>query len=322
MLKQKFLPLQYYSLQILELLQQSISHTNPAEFLYKKKTRKPLFMAESLTRLLVRLFNDKEMVSGLKKIKRLEDSLGRIEDFDDLYLLFSKNKKIKKEHWEYFLIKREKEIQKLNEKLIAKDFYQGIFNELSHKMQINFNYRPLIIKLQEEIGSELKRCFSFYLKYPDKFTDMGSQVHEMRRKLRWVSIHSQSLNGIIVLHPVKTRYEWEKTFIMREELSSPYNKLPVKKDLEHYIHFNKKAFMALSYVIRALGYIKDKGLHMEEFGKALRKSSDISKIRSKIGTIKQLSLNYTEEDLFKEAHSLLHDFFITYKIHELLILKS
>ena len=279
-------------------------------------------MAESLTRLLTRLFSREEMAYGLKKIKNLEDSLGRIEDFENLYLLFSGNKKIEKEQWEYFLIRRGKEIQKLNEKLIAKDFYQGIFNEWSYKMQINFNDKPLIIKLEEVIGSELKKCFFFYLKYPGRFTDMESQVHEIRRKLRWISIYAQSLNGIIVLDPVKTKYEWEKIFITREQLSSPYNKLPVKKSLGHYIHLNKKAFLALGHVVAILGRIKDKGMHIEELSRALRKNTGVSKAKSKARVIKQLNLNYTEKDLFKEAHSLLHDFFMKYKVHELLILKS
>ena len=313
--------MKHYSLEVLEVLQKSVSQTNPAWFLYKNKARSALFMAESLTRLLDNLPENKELSKETKKIKKIEDSLGRIDDYDALYLLFSKNKKIKKKEADYFLAKREKEERKLNKKLIEKDFYQQTFHSLAVTPLIHFHDKILIKKLHRQINKELRGCFNFYLKYPEAFTSMEKQVHALRRKLRWLSIYAQSFDGIIVLDPDKTKYEWEKRFITAAEIKSPYNKIPVTKKLEAYIHFNKKAFLALSYMVAALGKIKDKGLQMEELAKSICKTTGCSKQQARKLTVDQLNLKYSEEDLFKEAHTLLHAFFIKYRIHELLLKK-
>lgn len=321
MSKTKHLALQNPGSQILELLQKSISQTNPAWFLYKSEVRTPLFLAESLTRLLEQLPHGKEMLKAGKKIKKLEDSLGAIEDYDSHYLLFSKNKNIKKEEADYFFEKRENAVNKLNEKLIKKDFYQELYHRLSGPHSPDFDNKLLLKNIKLLIAKEWKDCFGFYEQHKSGFDSMEDQVHEMRRKLRWISIYAQSLDGSIVLDVDKKKYPWEKKFITAAEIKSPYNIIPVKKDLEGYIHFNKKAFLALSFVVNSLGEIKDKGLQLEYLTRSIRKTLDLPKEKAQEMATKQLGIKYSESDLFKEAENLLHSFFIKYKIHDLLLSK-
>ncbi|PBQ32909.1 hypothetical protein CNR22_14375 [Sphingobacteriaceae bacterium] len=310
-----FSPLQKQSHQILEFLQRSASQKNPAWFLYHHKVRSPLFMAESVTRILTEITEEKFLLKAGKKIKKLEDSLGALEDYDTLVTLFSKNKKIKKEQVAYFEKKLEKTQKKLNSKLIEKEFYQEIFQHLSSS-KLNLNNKEWVEKFKKQISKELNDGYSFFTKLKTGFTSMEEEVHEIRRNLRWISIYAQSLDGLIVLDADSKKYSWEKKFITQAEKKSPYNKLPLQKNLEAYIHFNKKAFLALSFVITKLGEIKDKGLRWENLAESLPENKNAMDLAAK-----QLNLKYNQEDLFKEAYDLLEDYFVTHRIHELLLKK-
>lgn len=310
-----FSPLQNQSKKILEFLQQSASQKNPAWFLYKNQVRTPLFMAESITRILTEITEGSSLLKARKKIKKLEDALGAIEDYDTLITLFSKNKKIKKEQIAYFEKKLEKTQRKLNEKLIEKEFYQELFQALSAD-NLNLNTKEQVEKFKKQISEELEYCYAFFTGLKRGFTSMEEEVHEIRRKLRWTSIYAQSLEGLIVLDTDDKKYSWEKQFITEAEKKSSFNKLPVRKDLAAYIHFNQKAFYALSFVIAKLGDIKDKGLRLQNLAGTLEDDKQAMKTAAN-----QLTLSYSEEDLFKEAYNLLQDYFETFKLHKLLLVK-
>jgi hypothetical protein len=315
-------PVQTYCKPILTLLQQAIAQNNPTLFLYKKNVRTPLFMMESLTRLLKKIHSDAEIDDAHKTSKKLEDLFGQVDHYDALVKQFSKQKSITKAQLDYFTKKRDKIVSKANQKLRKRDFYQAIFNELQQEFKIDFNNKAVVVKIENQIKQELADCFNFYKQFTKGFDDMELQVHEMRRKLRWISIYNQSLQGLIALKADKSKYAWEKEFITKTELESPYNKPVIKKNLTHTIVFNQKAFYALSFVIKNLGDIKDKGLAIEALSKAIKKTSKITATNLKLPVTKQLKSSYTEEDLLKQAHALLHKFFISYKIHDKLIVNG
>ena len=322
MTKYIYQALQEYSLQLRDLFQKSLSQKNPALFLYQNKTRTPLFMAESLCRILSKVLKTKQLTKGLNNIKSLEDALGQIDLYDSLYLEFSKNKTVKPEQLNYFLKNKNKVVTDFNKKLIKNNFYQNLFNALSSITETTTKRKQLLVELEIRIEKEIQKCLGFYLERPDKFTRLEEELHDVRRKLRWISIYAQSFNGIIVLDDDKNIYPWEKKFITQEEIASPYNKLVVRKNLHYYIHFNKKAFLALSHVVNQLGVIKDAAIEMEELKKATLKTSAKTQLAATKLVVKQLNLKRTQEDLLEEAHTLLKEFFITYKIHELLIVKN
>jgi hypothetical protein len=316
------LPLQYFSLQLAKLFQKAARQKNPALFLYRNKARSLLFMVESLLRLLAKEDGDEKTKQSLKRIKKLEDRLGEIGDCDELFLQFSENESVKEEQAAYFARKRDKKIGKLNKTLLKKEYYKQTFHALSRDTKIDLNDKELVTRFQRQLEISLLGCFDFYKEHQGSFVDIEKHVHEIRRKLRWISIYAQSLNGTVVLDPDRTHYSWEKKFITKNELQSPYNKLPVRKNLAQYIHFNKKAFLALSFVVNELGTIKDKGLAMKSFVKAAVKTSELSPVEATLLVIKQLNLDYTERDLCKAARGLLEEFFMKYRIHELLIKKT
>ncbi|MBL7909943.1 MAG: hypothetical protein JNJ41_02665 [Bacteroidia bacterium] len=311
-------PFQIYCKQIEVLFKKAKTNSNPAMFLYKNKARMSLFMAESILRVSNKLFEDKEIKDWHATIKKLEDYLGELDHYLVLLANFSKLKTIHIQQLEYISKKLEKTIDKLNSKLQKHDFYLEDLKKMGAGFKINFNDKNLILKLHEEIRSELKESCDFFDQYPKEFDDMEEQVHELRRKLRWISIYGESFQGLIVLKDVKEKYNWEKEFITANELKNPFNKLPVKKNLVDHIDLNKKAFYALSYVIDNLGKIKDKGLALEVLEKSIRKTNTEKGINSAILASKQLNAKYTHASLLKEAHSLLKTYYKKHKLHEIL----
>ncbi|MES2679041.1 MAG: hypothetical protein V4635_04115 [Bacteroidota bacterium] len=318
MADREHLPLQKYADQLITLFQSAITSKDPAVFLYKNEARTPLFMAESLARLMCKINPGHRIEKALKAFKKPEDLLGEADHYDSFNKQFSKNKAVSKAQLDYLVKKRNKAFKKLNEKLPEKDYYQEPFNRLAAE-KINFEDIKLISGIEKQIRTELKDSAGFFAKYPEKFTDLESQVHEIRRKLRWISIYSQSLQGIIVLKTQKTKPSWEKEFQSKTSLSSAFNKLPLKKGLAKHIYFNRNAFYALTYTIDRLGVIKDQAQAIEVLAKSIKKTGalvDESYIET---AIKQLGVKYTEKDLMQDAHELLEKFFVTYKIHEKLL---
>lgn len=279
-------------------------------------------MAESLLRLLTKTLEGSALKTTLRYVKELEDGLGRVDDYDHLSLLFSSNKKIEKMQLLYFLHKKEKELAKLNKKVSSRSFYLKTYERLARTKEFDFNTKEFIKKLNGRIKKEITNCLDFYLRYPLVFTELEGQIHEIRRKLRWITIYAQSLDGLVVLVSTKKEYAWQKKFVTSVELHSPYTKVPVKKNLANYIRFNKQAFFAFSHVVNQLGSIKDKALEIELLKKSILKTRNMSDEQAEKLALKQLSAKKNMEELFKEAHSLLREFFVKHRIHELLIIED
>lgn len=321
MIQQIQLALQSNSLQLRELFQKAITQKNPAMFLFEKKARTLLFNLESLTRILSKVSEDKQIKVHYKSIKDCEDALGKIDLDHSFYKQFSENKKIKKEQVNYFLNRRDKTLKKWNRKLILNDFYQDTFNRLSDPNRIDLTGVTSVTKLQQEIEKELGKCLAFFLKHPKKFTKVEDELHRIRRKLRWLSIYAQSFNGIIVLDTDKKIYAWEKKFITRIEITSPFNTLVLKRNLKQYIHYHKKAFLALSHVINELGQIKDRCIEQQELKKAVFATSGNTPLEATNLVIKQLNIKQSQTQHLATAHALLTEYFIKHRIHELLIVR-
>ena len=311
-------PFQLYCKQLITLFKKAKTNSNPALFLYKNNARKVLFMAESILRASNKLFEDGDIKDWHATIKKLENYLGAIDEYYTLLAEISKLKTVSLQQLEYISGKLNKATEKLNEKLRKRDFYFTDINEMSTGFKINFNDKAIVLKLQEEIKSELFEAGEFFNQFAKGFNDMESQVHELRRKLRWISIYGESFDGLMVLQDTKEKYRWEKEFITKVQIQNPFNKLPVKKNLSQYISINKKAFYALSFVIENLGKIKDKSFELYYLDKSIRKTTSEKGVNSALLAAKQLNAKYTQASLLKDAHALLNDFFTKYKIHQTL----
>ena len=101
--------------------------------------------------------------------------------------------------------------------------------------------------------------------------DLEGGVHELRRKLRWFSIYSASLDGLVALDleaapPTKG---WQR-YLGEAVVSSPFNRLPPPVSGVTPLTLPAPLFFALSWAIAELGRIKDAAQETEVVEHGLR----------------------------------------------------
>ncbi len=318
-------PFLYYSNQLQALFVKASSQKNPAVWLYQNDARKLLFMLEGLTHLHQEAFEDTLFKKWNGRFKKLEDALGRI----DYYFLFEKefktNKKIPKKIVDVFLNDYQKYSETLNKRLKDKKWLEGklfSFNIKIDKYLIIYD-DEYITDLKNAITLEIKKIKTFALTLNYSFTEIESEVHEMRRKLRWISIYAHALNGLIQLKKIAKKPHYSINYETKEILKSPYNKLPVKPKNASIIEFNNDSFLALSWIINELGKLKDDGLKTQALTKALMKSEKLDEQEATEKAISMLGVKKDNEQLILiEASDIVYKFIVKDKILDTLIIKN
>lgn len=303
-----------YFAKLKKQLAESQKQENPALWLYKNDARTCLFMIESLARIQSVVTLSKEAKKLHKFSKKFEDALGKIDYYYAIAEHCKKNKAVGKNQVLYFNDKLDKAALKLNKRLLEKNFFKETL-PLMEKISSDFDTSNALARYNHQMKNELAMCAAFFNEHKQGFTSMEDQVHELRRKIRWISIYAQSFQGRVVLKKPKGSYKWEKEFITPQVQALSYNKLPVNKNVKNHISFNQKAFYAMSYVIRELGSIKDNGLLIEALAKCLKKTLPKKPSDAIADACKMLGIKQSEEQLLAGAHNLLGKYFNTYKIH-------
>lgn len=293
------------------LLDKCRSKKDPALYLHHKNARSCLFMLESIARLDLKSGNEKAK-KRFKFFKKLEDLFGILDQQLSVVETVKKKGAYSKTHQEHFIQIKNKTLASINLLLQKNNYFEKKLIRLS-KPLIDINTKEVIDSYRKVIRTDIEKTYAFFKSCPKEFNDMELQVHELRRKLRWISIYAQSLQGIIVLKESRISYKWEKEFITKEVLSNPYNSIPLNSHYNFNIAYHKKAFLALSKVISELGLIKDKGLLQETLFKELATNR---KENTKLNNNSFIAEN---KALLKQAHQLLSLFFIKYRIHRLLV---
>lgn len=108
------------------------------------------------------------------------------------------------------------------------------------------------------------------------FTELEAQVHEMRRKLRWLSIYPQALQGLIQLNDGAATNPALQKYLTPEIVNSPFNKMPPPGMNTSFLLLEKNYFLALSWMISALGTLKDDGLRIVAVTEAIQQTEGIS----------------------------------------------
>lgn len=306
-----------YFRKLKRLFSASKNQKNPASWLYRQDARGSLFMIESLSRLHEAVAPGTEVKKLHKFSKKLEDLIGDVDYYTAMLEVFSKRKSISGKEKAYLRKNKNAFEKKLNKKLLEKQYYISKINSFE-KLRADFDSAANIKLLHKHIKNELEEGAAFFRRYASGFTDMEEQVHELRRRLRWISIYAESMQGRIILKKTKRSYRWEKEFIKPWAANSPYNKLPPELALKEHIVFNDKAFFALNECVVQLGLIKDKGLEIEALAKCLKKTEKPKPLNAKAKAQKMLGIKSSEEQLMKRAHVLLNAFYQNHKIHRLL----
>ena len=274
--------------QLQVLLTQAEKQKNPGLWLYQNNARTPLFMLEGLAKMYAGLHNCKKFSKIKERFKQLEDILGSIDYYDSFAKEFTSNPNVPSTVTGYLQAQAREKIQSLNESLKENDW---LGSEKSRIMKIRN-------KLEEadwqKSAAEIKCIKGFYDKaiaeivaFTSKtnfhFSNVESEVHELRRKLRWLSIYPQALRGAIQLSSSKLKNgqlkvppKYLEKYLTQEIVNSPFNKLPDAGDNKDILFLEQNYFYALSWMIARLGNLKDSGLRLIAIREALQQLSAIS----------------------------------------------
>jgi hypothetical protein len=254
---------------------------NPALWLYRNDARTTLFMLEGLAKMYTEFHNKKFFAKLKEKVKILEDTIGVIDYYDAFAKEFKQNKNIPAAVTTYLEAQAREKTQSLNE-ILKEDKWLGETNERIEKL------RSKLLKADWEkekedtkaidnfYGKSIYEIVEFVNNQDFRFENVELGIHELRRKLRWLSIYPQALQGNIQLSRSKNSPDLFKKYLTKEIVNSPFNKLPEAGDSTYFLMMNQNNFLALSWMIAALGKLKDSGLRVIAIKEALQQTSSIS----------------------------------------------
>lgn len=316
-------PFLFYSKQLQILLTNASKQKNPALWLYTNGARTPLFMLEALTRLHNKAFDEKLFDKWNKRFKKMEDLFGEIDAYVVYEKEFKKNKKIPADALKYFTVNSTELIEKCNQRLIEKEWLNNKLQSFESKLSefdVVYN-QEYIDELQFSIVDEIDAILNFVLKYDYQFTKLEEHIHELRRKIRWLSIYAQALQGLIQLKKSAKSSKTTINYLTKEVLKSPFNKLPTKPKDAAVIQYDANSFYALSWLINELGSLKDNGLKVHALKNALYVSEKITEDEAIQKAISLLGFKKTiEADILKQASEIIKNAISKDKILDKLVI--
>lgn len=307
------------------LLDKASKQKNPALWLYKNDVRTPLFMLEGLAKMYTQIHNKNKFTNLKEQFKLLEDTLGAIDYYDNMAKDLSTNKKIPAAVTTYLKAQTREKIQSLNDMLVEKEWLSP-GNSGIKKVQKKLNEADWL-KEEDEVkainefyGGAIYGITEFIQTDAYHFNNIEADVHELRRKLRWLSIYPQALCGSIQLSKNKTTPKHLAKYLTKEITTSAYNKMPYAGDATYFLLLEQNYFYALSWMIAELGKIKDKGLHVVAVKEALQQTTGLADADAYKKTYQLLGTKQPKlEQLLKDAASICKVFFNEQNLENLVI---
>ncbi len=277
-----FNPFFLYSQQLNTLLEKAKTSENPAWFLYKNGARNVIFMLEGLTRLHKNAFEDSKMEKWYNRFKRLEDLIGQIDYLDAFKTQFETDKTVDAAALAILTEKTNANVAELNKRLAEKFWFEDKLSKFdAFILETDFKYNEkYTAKLRKTYKNEIDEIIAFAKELKYKFKIVEDELHEMRRKLRWLSIYPQAMCGMFQFDRQATNPEWSAKYMTEKIVNSPFNKLPAVVENLSVIGLDYHCFIALSYLIQEFGSLKDKGLQtivlVDELAYSTEKAKELS----------------------------------------------
>ena len=318
---------EYYLIQLEELLSKAAITENPALFLYQNDARTKLFMLEGLSKLYAGLHDKKRFLYAMEYFKTLEDMIGAVDYYDAFAKDFLEDSIMPSTIRLFVESKREEKLKAINEILIKKKWISA---DLYRTKKIRKRIKKADWKIPEKEVELIKEFYfkaivkinEFYKETGEQFTDIELQVHDLRRKLRWLSIYPQALRGCVqsVDNGIETP-ELVK-YLTPEIINSPFNIMPQPGNNRFFLQLEKNYLFALSFVISALGKIKDKGLRTVAIAEAVKHTQFVT---DEIAMERAIGLNAVNTDglynSLKKANEICDPFFAENNLGKLIVPK-
>jgi TusA-related sulfurtransferase len=272
----------FYLQKISRLMNKAREQNNPALWLFNNDARTPFFMLEGLAKIYAGMHNPKRFGKLKQQFKRIEDGLGQIDYYNWLSAAISDKKQIPAGCKQYVKKELDQKTADLNEVLKEKGWLS----------EDNKRIVKIKKKLNETVwlkpGEEIEAISDFYKASIVAITEFASEtnyrfhnvendVHELRRKLRWLSIYPQALQGAVQYVADRKVAAHVKKYQTKEIINSPFNKLPAAGKNTAFLMLRKSYFMALSWMIDQLGILKDEGLLVKGLCEAIKESTACTK---------------------------------------------
>lgn len=294
------------------VLKESKAHENRVVWLYENNLRTYFFMLEGLARLYAKAHNKKLFSKIKEKSKEMEDILGWVDFYHTYANSFMRSRTIPAEVKAYFKECLEQKLELCHKTLKKEGWYNGDRIEKIRKQLKKADWKDEKVEVDlfaSIYQSEIADILIFLRDHDFHFVDMEHDVHELRRKLRWLSIYPQALQGIVKLvHIPKDRIQLD-AYHTDAILNSPYNQFKASRKLSAHLQLARPQFMALSWLIAQLGELKDQGQRIEVLTFALMKIEHLTKERAIEKTYKLLAKNHPkEEHLLSKASDYAKEF--------------
>lgn len=307
------------------LIAKADKQKNPALYLYRNNSRTTLFMLEALSKMYAGIHNKKKFARLKEHFKLLEDGLGAIDFYDSTAKNLSKNKKVPATVIQYLHAQTREKIQHLNDVLLEKKWVDSE-NERINKIKKKLSKADWLPD-KKEIGAietfyieAIQSIIEFTQSTDYHFDNMEEDVHELRRKLRWLSIYPRALQGCVQLvNPIQQKQQVSK-YLTANIINSPYNIMPDAGTNHHFLLLDKPRFFVLSWMIDTLGKLKDNGLQMVAIKEALLLSKNNSETIAMQKTYQYLGSKQTRlPDLLHEAATICKTYFKEKNLQQLVV---
>lgn len=245
------------------LLTESKNHENPALWLFLHDLRTPMFMLESLAKMYNQFHNKNFFTELNERFKEIEDVLGAIDYYAAFLREFHANDKVPESIKFFLKSKTEEKILQFKDILTNGGWNSGkTIRKINEGLEIAKwqEQEEETASIEKYYYKQVKKIHEFINETTFNFNNVEDDVHELRRKLRWLSIYPQAFQGAIQLRENQGSATQLKKYLTEGTISSPFNQLPESDNLEHHLFLEKNHFLALSWIISELGVIKDKGL--------------------------------------------------------------
>ncbi|MEP6945195.1 MAG: hypothetical protein ABJA02_04700 [Acidobacteriota bacterium] len=254
-----------YLTQLSGMLADASAQTEPGLMLYTSGARTPIFMLEGLAKLYAGIHDRKIFAKIGLQFKVVEDALGSLDYYDAFAKEFKKDPAIPVSVTAYAEQNARDAGKRLNDLLGKNSWITADVDRIAKvrkKLDAVKWLRPKAeIKAMDRFyRKNIKEIQDFWASVHGEFTDVETQVHSLRRKLRWLSIYPQAVRGCIQLTDGHQNDPDLSKYLTPEIVNSPYNKLPLRGANRHLLVLNRDYFLAISWLIAELGRLKDDGL--------------------------------------------------------------
>ncbi len=296
------------------LLNEAKNQQNPALWLFENGLRTPMFMLEATARVYEKVYDNKDLEKRKEQIKLVEDAIGAVDYYNAYAIELATNLKIKPKIIDYLHKQKELKLAELNKILEDENWLDGKRIE-KIKSTLNdikwLSEKDEFAKIKKFFAKAVEKINEFMTETTFDFDHVEDDIHELRRRLRWLSIYTQALNSVFKYAESNEKVtDYLKKYSTQETINSKFNILPTALKFEKPIDINKNYFFALSWIIAELGKIKDEGLRVLVLKEAIENTDNSSEEISESEVYKILNEEQKSlEQLLSESEKIVKTFF-------------